>query len=391
MNRISPLKSTLIAVGIVLAVALWMLSGMLGEQTQTPAAGSAGGVSSELDRPSAESSQLISVTVEKSVAKTITRQITVSARAEPNRSIELKAETEGRVIKLGAERGARVAEGDVIAELDVRDREARIAEAEALVEQRELQYDAALRLKDQQLISDVQIAEARAQLVSARAALERFRLDMQYTRIEAPFDGVLVERSVEIGDYVKAGDQIADLADTDPLIIVGEVSERDVGPLSVGSSGFARLIGGTVVQGRVRYLAPVAEESTRTFRVELAVPNKDGALRGGQTAEMLLAANETKAHLLSPALLTLDDDGNVGVKAVDENDRVIFYPVEIANSGPEGISVTGLPDELDLITVGQGFVNPGQYVRPVPDSGSSLPIEDELSDRQSGESVRPGL
>ena len=390
MNRISALKSTLLAAGIALAVVLWMLSGMLDEGSQTPAAGSAGSVSSELDRPSAESSRLISVTVEKSVAKTITRQIAVSARAEPNRWIEIKAETEGRVIRLGAERGARVAEGDIIAELDVRDREARIAEAEALVEQRKLQYDAALRLKDQELISDVQIAEARAQLVSARASLERFQLDMQYTRITAPFDGVLVERSVEIGDYVKSGDQIADVADTDPLIIAGEVSERDVGPLSVGRPGFARLIDGTVVQGRVRYLAPVAEESTRTFSVELAVPNPDGKLRAGQTAEMLLAADETRAHLLSPALLTLDDDGNVGVKAVDESDKVLFYPVEIANSGPEGISVTGLPDELDLITVGQGFVNPGQYVRPVPSSASELPIEDELTDRQPAEKARPG-
>ena len=359
MKRVTTTNSVLMAGGVALAVTLWMLSGYIGNDSE-PAAGSI------VDSPR-ETSAPMAVTVRQSVARTITREIIVSARTEPNRAVELRAETNGRVVALGAERGSPVAHNELIANLDLRDREARLDEAEALIAQRELQYEAAMQLEGRQLASGVQIAEARANLISARAQLEQIRIDLRHTRIVAPFDAILDERSVEIGDYVGSGDAIARLVDTDPLLIVGEVSERDVAELGVGNPGYARLVTGQTVEGRVRYLAPVAAASTRTFRIELAVPNPGGVLRAGMTAEMRLAADEITAHFLTAALLTLDDAGNIGVKSVDEFNRVKFYPVEIVSSSTDGVAVTGLPDELSLITIGQGFVNPEQIVTPVPD------------------------
>ena len=111
-----------------------------------------------------------------------------------------------------------------------------------------------------------------------------------YTTIDAPFDAVLQDRSVEIGDYVQSGDAVAFVVDTDPMIVVGEVNEREVHSLAVGNPGTARLVDNTTVEGTIRYLAPVADENTRTFRVELAVPNPDGTLRAGMTAELKLSA-----------------------------------------------------------------------------------------------------
>jgi multidrug efflux system membrane fusion protein len=121
-------------------------------------------------------------------------------------------------------------------------------------------------------------------------------------------------------------------------------------------------VSGELVEGRICYLAPVAAESTRTFRLELAIPNGDGNLRAGMTAEMRLAADQITAHVLSPALLTLDDSGVVGVKSVNDRNVVEFHAVEIVGSPADGITVTGLPQELRLITVGQGFVKPGERV-----------------------------
>jgi len=152
--------------------------------------------------------------------------------------------------------------------------------------------------------------------------------------------------------------------DIDPLIIAGEVNGKEVTELAVGGRGAAVLVNGTLVNGVIRYLAPVADENTRTFRVELEVPNPNG-IRAGLTAELQLNGSRILAHDISPSLLTLADDGTVGVKTVNSRNQVDFYPVEIAGSSEDGILVTGLPETVTVITVGQGFVTVGQQVDPV--------------------------
>ena len=372
-------KSSLMAIGVAVAAAVWMLSGFVGAKSPTtddsadePAISASSAVAADsISAPlrtqgkRAPDAAGIRVSVRKSRAEPVVRDVVVSGRTEPNRTVELKAETEGRVVELGAERGRPVAAGEPVARLDERERQARLEQAEAMVAQRELQYKAAKDLETRQLASQVQIAEAYANLVTARAELEQIRLDLERTEITAPFDGVLEDRSVEIGDYVGIGDPVARVADNDPLIAVGELSEREIGALSVGGKGRVQLVSGSVAEGTVRYISPVADESTRTFRIELAIANPDNALPAGMTAELRLPAAEIEAHFLSPALLTLDDDGDIGVKVVDENHKVRFHEVQIVRSANDGIWVTGLPDEALVITVGQGFVAMGETVQPV--------------------------
>jgi multidrug efflux system membrane fusion protein len=124
------------------------------------------------------------------------------------------------------------------------------------------------------------------------------------------------------------------------------------------------LVDGTRLNGVIRYLAPVADENTRTFRVELEVPNSNG-IRAGLTAELQLAGSRIRAHDISPSLLTLADDGTVGVKTVNSGNRVDFYPIEIAGTSDNGILVTGLPDTVTVITVGRGLVTVGHEVAAV--------------------------
>jgi multidrug efflux system membrane fusion protein len=363
-----PSSSVLMAVGLTVAAVVWMLTGV-GRETAPPA-----GEQRPADTPAA----VPRVAVEESLAREITREIAVSARTEPNRSVELRAETDGRVVALGAERGSVVRSGDRIVGLDMRDRGAKLAEARALIDYAELQFEAARELQRDQFVSETHIAELLSRVVAARAALEEIELEVANTSIAAPFDAVLQERLVELGDYVNTGDKIAELVDTDPLIVVGEVAERNVHQLAVGSTGSARLIDGEPIEGAVRYLAPVADESTRTFRVELAIPNPDAALRAGMTAQLRLAADRITVHVLSPALLSLDEAGTVGVKSVNAHDRVEFHPVEIVESTDAGIFVSGLPEQLRLITVGHGFVKPGDLVEPSTEPRRGL---SEASDR----------
>jgi multidrug efflux system membrane fusion protein len=335
-----------------------MLSGLGDGPTEAPA------------RAGGQNSAEMSVTVRTSVARTMPRQIVASARTEPNRMVEVKAETDGRVVSIGVERGAFIREGNAIVELSMRDRAARLAETEALIRQRELEYDSDVKLREQRFVSEAALAASEAQLVAARSARERILLDIEYTKIAAPFDGFIFDRMVEIGDYVGVGDPIAQLVDTDPLIVVGNLNERDIDAFKVGATGTATILGGREVQGRVRYLAPVADESTRSFRIELAVPNPDRSLTVGTSASLILDAEQISAHALSPALLSLADDGTVGVETVDRSNRVRFVPVELAGPVGNSVLVTGLPAEVRIITVGQGFVTDGQTVNAVEEGAA---------------------
>ncbi|MES2627277.1 MAG: efflux RND transporter periplasmic adaptor subunit [Pseudomonadota bacterium] len=359
--------SHILSLTIVVAVALWMASGLLGNDPEASAI-------TATETASAEDA-IQQVRVQQFDATEVAREVVVSGRTEPNRMVEVRAETDGTVISINAERGAIVAAGAPLLTLDIRDRNARLAEAAALVAQRELEYKATQNLRGQQFTTEVQIADVNARLESAKATHEKIKLEIRNTVISAPFDGVVQERSVEIGDFVRIGDTVLELVDLDPLIISGEVNEREISELIAGGGGIANLSNGSQLTGTIRYLAPVADTSTRSFNVELAVPNPDNTIRAGLTSDIHLYADVIKVHTLSAGLLSLADDGTIGVKIVDNQDTVRFYPVEIAGTSTEGTQVTGLPDSIRLITVGQGFVTEGQKVNPVtvssPESAAS--------------------
>ena len=297
----------------------------------------------------------------------LTLSFVVNGETAPARVVDLAAETDGRVEFIGVKRGANVDRNAVIVRLDERDRTARLAQAEATVRQREVEYQGRLKLKGESYVSEAQLQEAVAQLESAKAELKRAQLDLEYMTIRAPFDGALQERHVEVGDFVKAGDPIARFVDNRTIIVTANVSEFDAGYVQTGQAAQAQLATGETVHGVIRYVAPVADESTRTYTVELEVDNGDGKLRAGGTAELRVPAERVLAHRISPSLLTLDDAGNIGVKIINDEGEVEFVVADVALSTIEGVWVAGLPDLATIITVGQGFVVPGTMVNAVPE------------------------
>jgi multidrug efflux system membrane fusion protein len=246
-------------------------------------------------------------------------------------------------------------------------RHARLAQAVATVRQRELEYEARAKLKGGSYVSEAQLQEAAAFLEMAKAELTRSRLDIDYMVIRAPFDGALQERLVEVGDFVKLGDPVATIVDDRTLVVSAGIAEFDAHYVKKGRAGSARLATGEIVNGTIRYVAPVADEATRTFTVELEIDNADGALRAGMTAELSIPVETIYAQKISPSLLTLDDEGNLGVKTVDESGRVEFHPADIATSSSEGIWIVGLPYSAVIITVGQGFVSASNFVHAIPE------------------------
>ena len=356
-------QSYLLALAIVVVVVVWVASGNITDDGKSAVI--------TLVETSVERQPVVQVRVRTLRAAPVTRSIVIHGRTEPARVVTLRAETDGRVVELLAERGARVEAGQVLLRLDARDREARLGEARAAVKLRELEYKGAKSLQARELQSETFVAQSLANLESARASLKRIEVEIENTFIAAPFDGVLGSRAVEVGDFVQSGDNLARVLERDPILVTGSVSQNEVHEVQVGARGTARLVTGQEVEGYIRFIEAEADEATRTFRVELLADNPNGDLLPGITSEIQIASRSVEAHFVSPALLSLNEADQLGVKTIEDKDRVVFRPVDIVRAGSDGLWVSGLPTTVQVITVGQGFVRDGEQVRPVPEEGEA--------------------
>ena len=289
--------------------------------------------------------------------------VRLRGRTEAARKVSVKAETGGVVAETPATEGQQVSEGDVLCRLRVDARNAKLAEAQAALKRARLDYDAAAKLAKEGFRSDTSLAAFKAALDLATAGVEQARLDLSRIEIRAPFDGVFDQRNAEIGDLLRPGDPCGVVIQRSPFLVVGGVSERDVSKISIGDEGVARLATGETIKGAVRFIATAANPTTRTFDVELEVPNDDGTLRDGVTADFEVYAKSSSAHLLPRSALTLNDEGLIGVRTVIGGDTVEFIPVKLLGDGPEGAWVAGLEGEPMVILRGQDFVRAGQKIR----------------------------
>ena len=361
-NFIKEHRSWFFSAAIAVLVGLWLLTGQLGSDETD--AGSPQLTATDATEITTQSS----VRVRTQSAEEVLRTIVVNGKTAPARIVDMAAETDGRIEFVGARRGSNLKSGEIIVRLDERDRSARLAQAEATVRQREVEYEGRQKLKSESYVSEAQLQEAVALLEAARTELTRAQLDLEYMNIRAPFDGALQARHVEEGDFVSRGDPIAQYVDNRKIIVSANLSEFDARYVEVGQLAQAGLATGETVHGKIRYVAPVADEATRTFEVELEVDNSDGALRAGGTAELRIPAQRVMAHRISPSLLTLDDAGNVGLKIINELGEVEFVIADVALATNDGVWIAGLPETATIITVGQGFVTPGSMVNAIPES-----------------------
>lgn len=369
-RRVKP--SIVIAVVLAVGSAAWIASGNMPSEDPEQSVATATGVTepaAPANAAAADSETKVqSVRVYESVAKPRRTTLRIAGRTEASRQGRLMAETEGTIRNIDIEEGDAVEAGQRIGRIAVDERSAVVREAEALLSQREIEYSAAEKLARKGFQSEVSKAQALAEMEAAKAALDRARLDLARTQLSIPFDGVIWTKEVEQGDLVKVGDVIATIVDLDPLLVVANVSEREVGALEQGALARAKLITGETVEGVVSYISPQAETATRTFRVEIEVPDTGNRYKAGITAELLLPMSESRAHLISPALLTLNDAGQVGVKLVDDDNVARFQSVRILEDTPDGVWIQGLPERARLISVGQEYVADGETVKAVPDT-----------------------
>lgn len=307
----------------------------------------------------------IRVRVAEVVAEQRTAELILRGRTEVEARVQVRAETGGVVRSLEVAKGDAVAAGALLCRLDEGSRRADLLEAKAAVAEAEAANEASERLRKRGFTPEIKSMGDRRQLDAARANLERIELDIARTRITAPIAGVVEALDAREGDLLSVGSPCVTLVRMDPLLVVAGVSERDVSRLAIGQSIEARLVTGERVSGRLRFIAPSADVRTRTFRVEAELANPANKLRDGVTADLVFPLESRPAHRIRPSILSLADDGTIGVKIVDDSDRVRFLPVVILADGRDEFWVSGLPARARVITVGQEYVLDGQLVEPV--------------------------
>jgi multidrug efflux system membrane fusion protein len=288
--------------------------------------------------------------------------LTVRGQTRADTKVSVRADVSGVVEATPVAEGARVKEGATLCRLDREARGAEARQAQAALEKARIDYDAGVRLAAEGYRSEAGLAGLKAARDQAQAAYDAARLTLGKTEISAPFDGVFNSRAVDVGDLMKSGDECGVMIRDNPFVIEGAVSERDIGRIRRGNKGKARLATGETIDGVVRYVASAADPATRTFRVELEVPNPDGTLRDGVTADFVVESDAVSAHRVPRSSLTLDDDGRLGVKSVAADGRVRFHPVELGGEDGDSVFVLGLEGPIALITRGQDFVAEGQAV-----------------------------
>jgi multidrug efflux system membrane fusion protein len=315
---------------------------------------------------SLENTEILTVRATRIGPQSYVEKVRVRGRTQASRHVQVRAEESGRIVSEPIPRGARVSQGDILCEIAVDNRQANLQEALSRGEQAEFEYKASLDLQERGLQSDVAVAQLKTALESSKTAINRTKLALEKTKILAPFDGIVETRTVEIGDLLNAGTVCASVLDDTPMLLVGLVPEQEVSGIQVGAKVTGKLLSGEYVEGTVNYLARAADAISRSYRVEIEVDSKYENLREGITVELMVETRDIQAHLIPSSALTLNDSGEIAVKTIDESDLVSSHIIEIVGDNTSlvnpGIWVTGLNGSVNLVTLGQEIVFPGQTV-----------------------------
>jgi multidrug efflux system membrane fusion protein len=293
------------------------------------------------------------------------RAIRISGQTEADKRAVLASRVAGVIEQLPVKQGDRVKAGDLILMLDAEEKTAAVDMAKQVLVQRQAEATAMERLVKTGSMAKLQADNARSALATAQSELQRMQAELDRNEVRAPFDGLVDRVPVEAGSAVMAGTEVATILKLDPIVAKGEVSERDLRFTKIGDDAEVRLVNGDTVTGKVRYISRDASAQTRTFRIEIAIPNADRTIPAGMTAEILVRAEAADAVILPRSVVTLSAAGDLGIRAVDSANKVVFFPIDLVDDTPTGLVLAGIPADARVIVAGQEMVTEGDVVNGV--------------------------
>ncbi|MEO9336387.1 efflux RND transporter periplasmic adaptor subunit [Mesorhizobium sp. SB112] len=300
------------------------------------------------------------------------RAIRISGQTEADKRAVLASRTGGIIAELPAKQGERIKAGELVLMLDAEEKQSIVENTKQLLKQREAEAAAADKLSKSGNLAKLTADNAQAALTTARSQFDTAQAELARNRVVAPFDGVVDRVAVELGSSVMAGAEVATILKLDPIIAKGEISERDLRYLKLGDEADVRLVDGDIVKGRLSYISRDASSSTRTFRIEVAIPNADDTIPAGMTAEITLRAQPADAVMLPRSVVTLSKNGDLGIRAVDKDSKITFHPIDLVDDTPDGLVLGGIPSDARIVVAGQDLVTEGDTVQAVEADAETL-------------------
>jgi len=274
------------------------------------------------------------------------------------------AKVGGEVTALLVEEGETVVAGQVLARLDHERLRLRMEQAKAALNKLKQEYRRNVALHERGLVSEGAFADLRYEMEALDAAYRLARLELDYSDIVAPIDGIVSARSVKVGNTVAAGEVTFRVTNTDALIAYLHVPQRDLAHYGVGMR--ARLILDAIpderFEGTVSRISPRIDPVTGTFRVTLAVDGSTGDLRPGMFARVEVVYETRSNALLVPAAAVLAEDEVRSIFVVEDG-VARRRSVGLGLSSEDQIEViNGLQGDERVIVVGQNAVSDGTPV-----------------------------
>ena len=359
-------RSRWVAGGLAVAIVGWMGSGYIlpsdgaNETAKTPVA-----------------QRVVTVAVRQSVARSVEQVFVAEGQALPDRDTIIRAETSGQINEILVDMGDDLDEGQLIARFSIAARQADLARAEEERQRAQREFDNATALVERGISTVDRVAQARATLAAAEASVSTAEEAIENTELNAPFAGRLESLDIDVGEFLTSGADVGRIVDNTPLTISIQVPQQSLRDIKVGLPAEVAFITGETSTGEVEFVATSADPETRTFMTRVKVPNADGSIPAGISAQLRIPTGEITAHFVSPAILSLGTDGTLGIKTVNADDIVEFHPVGIVRAQTDGIWVSGLPDEAQIISIGQGFVSDGETVNPQNEDAATDDVAQE--------------
>lgn len=288
--------------------------------------------------------------------------LSLRGRTEANATIQVRAETGGIVEERLVNKGQYVNADDILCKLEAGVRQSALIQAQTNLTQAETDLEAFSRLQSQGYATNSRTLALSTARDAAKSQLEQAEREIENTIIAAKTSGIVQDPISEVGDLLNPGDVCVTIVQTNPMKFVGQVSERKVSDIANGDQALVTLVSGQQVSGTIEYIAPTADPQTRTFKVEITMPNEDNLLRDGITANANIALAADQAYQIKPSWLTLSDNGDIGVRIIGDEDVVAFAPVRILAQTFDAMWVDGLSPGDKIITLGQEYVAAGQKV-----------------------------
>ena len=255
-----------------------------------------------------------------SLATEMNRTVNISSTSEAYRKIQIQSEITSKIKKVLKTKGSLIKENEIIIKLE--------------------EYDSYKKLFDNGLIS---------------------KNEFNKIALLTPFEGILLDGHKIEGELITPGSVVYEIIDLSKIKIIGYVNENEINGISTDNTVEVKILN-KKIRGVIDYISPIADYDTKTFEIIVIFDNSNLQIRDGISAELSIYKDKIKVHKISPSVLSLGEDGDIGIKVLNKDNEVIFKEIEIIDDTSDYMLISGLDDEENIITIGQQYVSSGDKV-----------------------------